>query len=77
MPYADVSISRKNGLVKSGCRSTGMSVMALRSISNAVCLSVCQDQGVKLPRGLSVRLECFQVMAIVWERRKMLPAELR
>jgi hypothetical protein len=33
--------------------------------------------GVKLPRGLSVRLERFQVMAIVWERRKMLPAELR
>jgi hypothetical protein len=32
---------------------------------------------VKLPRGLSVRLECFQVMAIVWEWRKMLPAELR
>jgi hypothetical protein len=32
---------------------------------------------VKLPRGLSVRLERFQVMATVWERRKMLPAELR
>jgi hypothetical protein len=32
---------------------------------------------VKLPRGLSVRLERFQVMAIVWERRKMLLAELR
>jgi hypothetical protein len=32
---------------------------------------------VKLPRGLSVRLERFQVMAIVWEWRKMLPAELR
>jgi hypothetical protein len=32
---------------------------------------------VKLLRGLSVRLERFQVMAIVWERRKMLPAELR
>jgi hypothetical protein len=32
---------------------------------------------VKLPRGLSVQLERFQVMAIVWERRKMLPAELR
>jgi hypothetical protein len=36
-----------------------------------------QSQCVKLPRGLSVRLERFQVMAIVWERRKMLPAELR
>jgi hypothetical protein len=34
-------------------------------------------QGVKLLRGLGVRLECFQVMAIVWERHKMLPAELR
>jgi hypothetical protein len=34
-------------------------------------------QLVKLPRGLSVRLERFQVMAIVWERHKMLPAELR
>jgi hypothetical protein len=32
---------------------------------------------VKLPRGLSVRLERFQVMAIVWEQRKMLPAGLR
>jgi hypothetical protein len=32
---------------------------------------------VKLPRGLSVRLERFQVMAIVWERCKMLPAVLR
>jgi hypothetical protein len=32
---------------------------------------------VKLPRGLRVRLERFQVMAIVWERRKMLPAGLR
>ena len=43
------------------------------------CLVIPPDQGlnVKLPRGLSVRLECFQVMAIVWERRKMLPAELR
>jgi hypothetical protein len=35
------------------------------------------DKDVKLPRGLSVQLERFQVMAIVWERRKMLPAELR
>jgi hypothetical protein len=34
-------------------------------------------QIVKLPRGLSVRLERFQVMAIVWEQHKMLPAELR
>jgi hypothetical protein len=32
---------------------------------------------VKLPRGLSVQLERFQVMAIVWGRCKMLPAELR
>jgi len=36
-------------------------------------LSIC----VKLPRGLGVRLERFQVMAIVWERHKMLPAGLR
>jgi hypothetical protein len=34
-------------------------------------------RSVKLPRGLRVRLERFQVMAIVWERCKMLPAELR
>jgi hypothetical protein len=37
----------------------------------------CTNLAVKLPRGLSVRLERFQVMAIVWERRKMLPAGLR
>jgi hypothetical protein len=44
-PYADASVSRKNGLVKSGCHSTGLSIMALRSVSNAVCSSCCQDQG--------------------------------
>jgi Reverse transcriptase (RNA-dependent DNA polymerase) len=45
---------------------------------HGVCLvTVPISIGVKLPRGLSVRLERFQVMAIVWERRKMLPAELR
>jgi hypothetical protein len=27
--YADASVSRKNGLVKSGCHSTGLSIMAL------------------------------------------------
>jgi hypothetical protein len=32
---------------------------------------------VKLPKGLKVRLERFQVMVIVWEQRKMLPAGLR
>jgi hypothetical protein len=45
-PYADASVSRKDGLVKSGCHNTGLSVMALRSVSNAVCSSCCQDQGV-------------------------------
>jgi hypothetical protein len=34
MPYAKVSVSRKNGLVKSGCHSTGLSDMALQSASN-------------------------------------------
>jgi hypothetical protein len=28
-PYADASVSRKNGLVKSGCYNTGLSIMAL------------------------------------------------
>jgi hypothetical protein len=32
---------------------------------------------VKLPRGLKVRLERLLVVAIVWRRHKMLPAELR
>jgi hypothetical protein len=35
-PYADASVSRKNGLVKSGCRSTGLLIIAFRSVSNAV-----------------------------------------
>jgi hypothetical protein len=34
-------------------------------------------QGVKLLRGLRVRLECVLVMAIIWRWHKMLPAELR
>jgi hypothetical protein len=45
-PYADASVSRKNGFVKSGRRSTGLSIIALQSVSNAVCSSVCHDQGV-------------------------------
>jgi hypothetical protein len=46
MPYADVSVRRKNGLVKSGCQSTGLSTMAFRSVSNAVHSSWFHDQGV-------------------------------
>ena len=45
-PYADASVSRKNGLVKSGCCNTGLSIMALRSVSNTFCSSYFQDHGV-------------------------------
>jgi hypothetical protein len=46
MPYADASVSEKKGLVKSGCQSTGLSVMAFCNVLNAVCSSYFHDQGV-------------------------------
>ena len=45
-PCADASVSRKNGLVKFSCHNTGLSVMALWSVSNAACSSYCHDHGV-------------------------------
>ena len=45
-PYADASVSRKNGLAKSGCHSTGLSIIAFRNVSNAVCSLSPQVQGV-------------------------------
>jgi hypothetical protein len=48
-------------------------------VTNIDCPGIVSSsyESVKLPRGLGVRLERFQVMAIVWEWRRMLPAELR
>ena len=43
-PYAEASVSKKNGFVKSGCRRTGLLIMACRSVSNAVCSSSFQRQ---------------------------------
>ena len=45
-PYADASVSRKKGFVKSGCRNTGLSIIAFRSVSNASCLFPSQVHGV-------------------------------
>jgi hypothetical protein len=39
-------VSKKKGLVKSGCRRTGLSIIAYRSVSNAVCSSLFQCQVV-------------------------------
>jgi hypothetical protein len=46
MPYAEASVSRKNGLVKSGCHSTGLLTMAFHSVSNAACSPSPQVHGV-------------------------------
>jgi hypothetical protein len=45
MPYADVSVSIKNGLVKSNCWRTSLLIMAVCSVLNAVCSSQFHNQG--------------------------------
>jgi hypothetical protein len=45
-PYADVSVSRKNGFVKLGWCNTSLSIMACYSVSNATCSSFFHCQGV-------------------------------
>jgi hypothetical protein len=64
-------------LVDKGLHTIGSEDTGLVQDDNQVRLGATAYPIVKLPRGLSVRLERFQVMAIVWERHKMLPAELR
>jgi hypothetical protein len=46
MPYADMSVRRMNGLVKSGCHSTGLLTILFCNVSNAICSFLVHDQGV-------------------------------
>jgi hypothetical protein len=48
MPYADVSVNTANGLVKSGCLSTGCWHIRFHSVSKACCCSLFHCQGVAL-----------------------------
>jgi hypothetical protein len=59
------------------CKEAEAARLEVLALDKELQISLLLGRLVKLLRGLSVRLERFQVMAIVWERHKMLPAELR